>query len=161
MVSNKSLDTFPRGGYTVMDMGDMEIWDGADLALIREMFTRLVDGAKHRHIGIDMRAVKYIPSGFFGLLYDWYDQGIGIRVYDAQPHVRDMLWFRQFFIERTPGCFELTTETHAESCDQDEAVNTESRQSVANSEKSIKREVQPVRNKLEPSESGEHVIIAS
>ncbi len=115
MVSNKSLDTFSRDGYTVMDMGDMEIWDGADLALIREMFTRLVDGAKHQQIGIDMRSVKYIPSGFFGLLYDWYERGIGIRLFDAQPHVREMMWFQQFFVEYSGGCFELAATESAET----------------------------------------------
>lgn len=129
MVSNKSLDTFPRNGYTVMDMGDMEIWDGADLSLIREMFTRLVDGAKHRHIGIDMKAVKYIPSGFFGLLFDWYERGVGIRLYDAQPHVQEMLWFRQFFVESTPGCFELTTLKSSDLRDEEE-VNSETVESV-------------------------------
>jgi hypothetical protein len=107
MVSNKSLDTFECNGYTVMDMGDMEIWDGADLSLIREMFTRLVEGACHRHIGIDMKAVKYIPSGFFGLLFDWHEQSVGIRLYSPQPHVRNMLWFRQFFVEVSEGSFEL------------------------------------------------------
>ncbi|TWU12223.1 hypothetical protein CA54_10460 [Symmachiella macrocystis] len=115
MVSNKSLDTFPRDGYIVMDMGDMEIWDGADLALIREMFTRLVDGAKHQNVGIDMSSVKYIPSGFFGLLYDWYERGIGIRLYDAQAHVRDMMWFRQFFVDDGRGCYELTAVTCREN----------------------------------------------
>ncbi len=115
MVSNKSLDTFRRDDFTVMDMGDMEIWDGADLALIREMFTRLVDGAKHQRIGIDMRSVKYIPSGFFGLLFDWYERGIGIRLYDAQPHVREMMWFQQFFVESSRGCFELTASNSTES----------------------------------------------
>ncbi len=123
MVSNKSLDTFPRDGYTVMDMGDMEIWDGADLALIREMFTRLVDGAKHKNVGIDMSAVKYIPSGFFGLLFDWYERGIGIRLYDAQSHVQEMMWFRQFFVETSRGCFELTpvTARNAEINDEDDS----------------------------------------
>lgn len=109
MVSNKSLDTFECDGYTVMDMGDMEIWDGADLSLIREMFTRLVEGSRHRHVGIDMKAVKYIPSGFFGLLFDWHEQSVGIRLLSPLPHVRNMLWFRQFFVEVAPNSFELTT----------------------------------------------------
>lgn len=126
MVSNKHLDTSSRNGYTVMDMGDMEIWDGADLSLIREMFTRLVDGAKHENVGIDMKAVKYIPSGFFGLLYDWHERGIGIRLYDAKSHVKKMLWFRQFFAEISDGCYELTThEAHLESVSGYSEINSD------------------------------------
>jgi len=86
-----------RDDHHVVVMGDMEIWDGADLALLRETLTRLVDVQKRRQIGVDLNTVKYIPSGFFGMLYDYAEKGIGVRVYDALPHVRNMLWFREFF----------------------------------------------------------------
>jgi hypothetical protein len=86
-----------RDGYHVVVMGDMEIWDGADLALLRETLARLVDAQNRDRMGVDLSYVKYIPSGFFGMLYDYAEKGIGIRVYDALPHVRNMLWFREFF----------------------------------------------------------------
>jgi len=146
MVSNKSLDTFPRDGYIVMDMGDMEIWDGADLALIREMFTRLVDGASHKNVGIDMSSVKYIPSGFFGLLFDWFERGIGIRLYDAQPHVRDMMWFRQFFVENSRGCFELTAVVSRETSIADDESEIDSLQDT---------EI------MDPSDSNDQMQVAS
>ena len=84
-------------GVTVLDLGNMDIWDGADLALLRETLNRLVEGDRCRSVGVNMQHVKYIPSGFFGMLYDWHDHGVAIRLYTPQPNVENMLWFRQFF----------------------------------------------------------------
>jgi len=83
--------------FTVMDLGQIEIWDGADLALIRETLTRLIDVEQCRAIGMNLEFVKYIPSGFFGMLYDLHEKGIAICLYKPQPNVANMLWFRQFF----------------------------------------------------------------
>jgi hypothetical protein len=57
-----------------------------------------------------MTHVKYIPSGFFGMLYDWHDQGVSVRLYSPQPHVENMLWFRQFFDRVDEQCFQLIRE---------------------------------------------------
>src|SRR4029077_10212826 len=95
--SKKFLCVVPENGFTVLKLGEMEIWDGADMALLRESLTRLVKAEKHRRIGIDMTHVKYIPSGFFGMLFDWYETGVQIRLYAPQPNVRMMLWFNHFF----------------------------------------------------------------
>lgn len=107
MASKKFLRLSPREKFTVLDLGDMEIWDGADMALLRESLTRLVKADKHRAIGVDMSHVKYIPSGFFGMLFDWYESGVRIRLYSPQPNVRRMLWFHQFFEPIDESCFEL------------------------------------------------------
>jgi anti-anti-sigma regulatory factor len=97
MSNKKFLRVFPDSHVTVLDLGEMEIWDGADMALLRETLTRLIKGEKRRSIGISMAHVKYIPSGFFGMLYDWYETGVQIRLYSPQPNVRRMLWFSRFF----------------------------------------------------------------
>src|SRR5690606_30065695 len=97
-------------GYTILSLGNIEIWDGADLALLRETLTQLIEVQKCRSIGVDMRYVKYIPSGFFGMLYDWHEKGASIRLYASQPHVRNMLWFRQFFDRVCDGCHRLLSE---------------------------------------------------
>jgi anti-anti-sigma regulatory factor len=85
----------------------MEIWDGADLALLRETLSRLVEAEKQTAIGVDMTFVKYIPSGFFGMLYDYRERGIAVQLSTPQPHVQEMLWFREFFEEIKAGTFEL------------------------------------------------------
>jgi len=85
----------------------MEIWDGADMALLRESLTRLINAEKRRAIAIDMSYVKYIPSGFFGMLFDWFETGVRIRLYSPQPNVREMRWFHQFFEARGQDGFDL------------------------------------------------------
>ncbi len=98
----------------VMDMGAIEIWDGADLALLRETLHRLVDVEKHSAIGVNMAYVKYVPSGFFGMLYDCHERGIEIFLYAPQPNVANMLWFRQFFDHAQAGGFQLHSEPKLE-----------------------------------------------
>lgn len=98
-------------GFHVVKMGEMEIWDGADLALLRETLARIVDRENHESMGVDMTFVKYIPSGFFGMLYDYTERGIAIRLYNPQPHVRLMLWFREFFDDLGGEVFELKQRT--------------------------------------------------
>jgi anti-anti-sigma regulatory factor len=106
-MAKKLLQLVPNDGFTVLNLGDMEIWDGADMALLRESLTRLIRAEKHRRIGIDMSHVKYIPSGFFGMLFDWFETGVQIRLYSPQPNVRGMLWFNQFFEAVDAACFSL------------------------------------------------------
>jgi hypothetical protein len=106
-MSKKNLRVSADQGVPVLDLGEMEIWDGADMALLRESLTRLIHAEKNRSIGIDMKHVKYIPSGFFGLLFDWYERGVRIRLYTPQPNVRRMLWFSRFFAEVGADCHEL------------------------------------------------------
>ena len=104
----KNLKLTLDDGATVVDLGEMEIWDGADLALLREAMVRLVQEQHCRSLGVDMRHVKYVPSGFFGMLFDWCEKGVRIRIYSPQPHVQKMLWFKKFFSRVIDTCYELT-----------------------------------------------------
>ena len=61
-------------------------------------------------VGVDMQYVKYIPSGFFGMLFDWWDQGVRIFLFNPQPNVQRMLWFSRFFQPTGNGCYELCPE---------------------------------------------------
>ncbi len=97
-------------GVTVLDLGEVEIWDGADLCLLRDTLINMIDKAGCRNIGVNMTYVKYIPSGFFGMLFDWHEQGVEMRLFTPQPHVAQMLWFRQFFEHETDGRYVLQSE---------------------------------------------------
>jgi hypothetical protein len=115
-------------GVTILNLGQVEIWDGADLALLRDTFCRQIERMGCRKIGVDMSSVKYIPSGFFGMLFDWHERGVAIRLYSPQPRVAHMLWFRQFFENETNGAYLLQSEPKEvmafdDSCDwgEDEA----------------------------------------
>lgn len=107
MARKKGCTIDVREKHHVVVVGDMEIWDGADLALLRETLARLVDSERRKAVGIDLNFVKYIPSGFFGMLYDYAERGISVRVYSPQPHVREMLWFREFFDALAGDAFQL------------------------------------------------------
>jgi len=98
------------GDIAIVALTDMEIWDGADLALLRESLTALIENDGYRSVGVDLSAVKYIPSGFFGMLFEWYEQGLTIRLYAPRPNVARMLWFRMFFSARDGDCYQLSDE---------------------------------------------------
>ena len=95
----------------LLHVGEMDIWDGADLALLREGLFKLIEHEKCRSIAIDMRFVKYIPSGFFGMLFDWQEKrDVQFALTPPQPNVQRMLWFQRFFHLNAAGLYELQTE---------------------------------------------------
>ncbi len=91
----------------VIDIGEMEIWDGADLSLIRDTLIAMIRNEGQRSVGINMQFVKYIPSGFFGMLFDWFETGIEVRLYQPTDRVLNMVWFRQFFLFESENCYAL------------------------------------------------------
>jgi anti-anti-sigma regulatory factor len=92
----------------LLHVGDMDIWDGADLALLREGLFKLIEQEHSRSIAIDMRFVKYIPSGFFGMLFDWHEKrGVNFFLTPPQPNVQRMLWFQRFFQLNAAGLYAL------------------------------------------------------
>lgn len=111
---------------TVIDIGEMEIWDGADLSLIRDTLNRLIVKERRRSIAIQMRTVKYVPSGFFGMLYDWFERGITVRLVAPQERVTQMLWFQRFFELEQADCYLLRESV---SLDVEEMEQSESEQS--------------------------------
>jgi hypothetical protein len=123
--------------FSVMDLGHVEIWDGADLALLRETQSRLVEREQCRFLGVNMEFVKYIPSGFFGMLFDLHERGVAIRLYAPQPHVKNMLWFRQFFDHLGHECYALCSEPKQilvptdEDIDWDESITWPENHSVS------------------------------
>ncbi len=99
-----------EGQAAFVGLDNIEIWDGADLALLREVLGELIGKDQHRVIGVNLHSVKYIPSGFFGMLYEWYEDGIRILLREPQPNVEQMLWFRMFFTRESDGTFSLNDE---------------------------------------------------
>jgi hypothetical protein len=98
-------------GTHLLHLGEIEIWDGADLALLREGLASLIEKDNCRSIAVDMQFVKYIPSGFFGMLFDWYERrSVAFTLTPPQPNVQRMLWFRQFFRMNSEGLYELHPE---------------------------------------------------
>ena len=98
------------GHCATVGLDQIEIWDGADLALLREVLTEMITRDSYRSIGVNLESVKYIPSGFFGMLYEWYEEGIRIILHNPQPNVEQMIWFRMFFNVQADGSFLLNDE---------------------------------------------------
>lgn len=98
------------GQTATVGLDHIEIWDGADLALLREVLTELIQKESFGSIGVNLESVKYIPSGFFGMLYEWYEDGIHVLLHSPQPNVEQMLWFRMFFRPLPNGAFALNDE---------------------------------------------------
>lgn len=100
-----------QGDLHLLHVGEMDIWDGADLALLREGLFKLIEKEHCRSIAIDMRFVKYIPSGFFGMLFDWTEKrGVQFALTPPQPNVQKMLWFQRFFHLNAAGMYDLQTD---------------------------------------------------
>jgi len=88
----------------------LEIWDGADLIVLREALSSLVQLDGRLSVGVDLSSVMHIPSGFFGMLFEWYETGVEVLLYAPRPHIQQMLWFRMYFREdsRRSGVYRLT-----------------------------------------------------
>lgn len=112
-------------GLAIIDLGTMEIWDGGDLQLVREMLVELVEVERIGSIGIAMPHVKSLPSGFFGTLLDWHEKGIAIRLYSPQSNVREMLWFQHFFEHVSESCFLLYRKSKIDLVPEAEPVRNE------------------------------------
>lgn len=106
----RRLTISQENDLTLISLGNMEIWDGVDLSLIRDTLFEQVLDFGHRDFALDLTSVKYIPSGFFGMLGEWKDRGINITILGVQPNVAQMLWFQQYFTEFRPGYFCLEAE---------------------------------------------------
>lgn len=85
------------GDCHVVKLNPGDIWENAELISIRDTFVFLFQNMGVTSLGVDLKGVKHLPSGFFGLLHDWYDRGAGVRLYAPGREITGMLWFRQFF----------------------------------------------------------------
>ncbi len=105
--NTERIDVYQNHGAMVLDMGEIEIWDGADLSLIRDMLFVVIDKKGARKVAIEMSYVKYVPSGFFGMLFDWFDKGVEITLLSPQPNVLNMLWCKRFFLHAGNHVYQL------------------------------------------------------
>jgi hypothetical protein len=100
------IDVHHDRGYPVLDLGSKEIWDGSDLCLLRDTLVDLCQGGSCQAVGIEMKSVKGIPTGFFGMLHDLHvDLQVAVHLFSPQPNVCGMLWFRTFCESEGEGSF--------------------------------------------------------
>jgi hypothetical protein len=83
------------------------IWRGKQLSLLRDTLVQVLDRQMRRSVGVDLKGVHELPSGFVGTLCDCHDRGVDVRIYSPEPRIRDMFWFQNFFTAETTDCFRL------------------------------------------------------
>lgn len=118
ILKKKWLTITDRTGITFLDFGVMEIWDGTDMALLRETIAELIEVVGVRSLAINLKYVKYIPSGFFGMMFDWQEKhDVTFHLFSPQPNVRNMLWFQRFLQPLNAECFLLRSEPCITICE--------------------------------------------
>ncbi|GAB4153290.1 MAG: hypothetical protein Tsb009_29660 [Planctomycetaceae bacterium] len=125
------LEIARENGVTILSLNEMDIWDGADVALLRDSLIALVNSENCRSIGIDLRGVQHIPTGFFGMLYAWHQKEVDVRLYQPHPRIQEMLWFRHFFEAQPEGGYLLTNKPPIDFIDQPEINWCEFSESVS------------------------------
>jgi len=95
------------GEILVLSIRDKLAWNGSDLSLLRDALLNFADNDDRGAIGIELDGITYVPSGFFGMLYDFHDKGFAVHLFHPQEKVRNMLWFRHFFEVKQPKCYRL------------------------------------------------------
>ena len=97
-----------QGDHHVLTLGKIEMWEGVELCMWRECLLQLNSRDRCKSVVIDMSHVKYLMSGFFGLLCDFQEaHGVQVTLTPPQPNVQKMLWFKTFFHPNAEGNFEL------------------------------------------------------
>ena len=90
----------------LLTLNESQIWTATDLYQLREaVHQRLTTGEES--VCIDLSRVRHLPSGFFGLLCSFHDQGINVSLYETRQSICDLIWFQRFF-QRSAGnshCF--------------------------------------------------------
>ena len=108
----KRLKMVHRADATIINLGEMEIWDGADLALIRDTLFEMIVEQNHESVGVDMTLGQIRPQRILRHAQRLERQGDPqSSCILRQPNVREMLWFRQFFVPAADDCFLLTAQS--------------------------------------------------
>jgi hypothetical protein len=102
----RGLATREEAGTLIISIRN-GIWRGKQLSLLRDTLIQIVGRQMRRVVGVDLKGVHDLPSGFFGTLCEWHDRGVVVRIYSPEPRIREMYWFQQFFAVETADCFRL------------------------------------------------------
>lgn len=90
-VANAVLRVYETGPVTVLGFGGQEILDQIDLAQCRQELLELLEQYGCRVLGFDLTGVRYVPSGFLGLLASFRRLGIEVHLYNPSDDVREVL----------------------------------------------------------------------
>lgn len=97
------LEDAPRAPITLVCLGEMEIWDGSELSLLRETLAELSQSPGGCRIAVELSYAKYLPSGLFGLLANCCEDGMEMFITTPTADMIGVRWFREFFSDYNNG----------------------------------------------------------
>lgn len=84
-------------------------WHNGDLAVFRDGVQHLAESGVST-IEFDMLAMHRLPPGFAGLLWNWRDKGLQIRLRNVEPTVQKMRWFSMTAIAAGDGFWDIVSD---------------------------------------------------
>jgi len=90
-IAQEFLRVYETGPVTVLGFGGQGIVDQIDLGQCRTELLELLEQHGCRVLGLDLTGVRYVPSGFLGLLASFRRQGIDVHLYNPSEDVREVL----------------------------------------------------------------------
>lgn len=100
-MSSTTMTTTPRDLLTIDQSG---LWTGSSLARLRDSVKQRQKAGK-KSVTVDMTYVRHLPSGFFGMLCEWQERGLNVRLYQPADEVQQLEWFWRFFEEHDDGTY--------------------------------------------------------
>ena len=73
----------------------MEILEHSESCLIRDWIDTQ---PKDIHVTIDLDGVNHLPSGFFGMIYSYYETGVRFAFINLSDRLRNFLWIKRFIV---------------------------------------------------------------
>ena len=90
-IAHDLLRVYETGPVSVLGFGGEEILDQIDLGECRTEILELLEQHNCRVLGFDLTGVRYVPSGFLGLLASFRRLGIEVHLYNPSDDVREVL----------------------------------------------------------------------
>jgi anti-anti-sigma factor len=85
------LRVYETGPLTVVGFGGAEILDQVDLVECRKEILDLLKQHESKVLAFDLSGVRYVPSGFLGLLASLKSMGIEVHLYNPSADVREVM----------------------------------------------------------------------
>ncbi len=80
----------------LLTLNEAELWTASDLSQLRDAIHQRLNTGEES-VCIDLSRVRHLPSGFFGLLCTFRDQGVNVSLFETQRSIHDLIWFKRFF----------------------------------------------------------------
>jgi len=85
------LEIYSTGPLTVLGFGGRTVLDHLRVADCRDWIVELIKEHSVESLAFDLTGVRYIPSGFLGLLASIHKLGVEVLLFNACEDIREVL----------------------------------------------------------------------